>query len=309
MHTEADTVTRTLQLPPVGSFGETRDLNFTMLYRSKMGREFAMAKGRLDHAWEPQTTRLLRTLAADARTALIGGAYSGDHAVPMMAEMKDTGGKCYCFEPNMEQSTLLRRNADANGFRNYSLSNDGLWSETAELVMVGSDSHAHPEVYAGQDGDRFQAISIDDFCAAQSIEILNIIMLDIEGGEFYALKGAEGFLSAPADAAPEIIFEIHRSYVDWTNGLASTPICSLLLEHGYALYGIRDYQGNVTMNGAPIEVVPIETCYVDGPPHGFNIFASKRPDCVDRLGLQVCENVSPKLLMHRDPALHQPITC
>lgn len=174
--------------------------------------------------------------------------------------------------------------------------------------MVGSDSHAHPEVYAGQDGDRFQAVSIDDFCAAQSIDALDIIMLDIEGGEIEALKGAQRFLAASAETAPEIIFEIHRSYVDWTDGLASTPICSLLLAHGYVLYGIRDYQGNVAMNGAPIEVVPIETCYVDGPPHGFNIFASKRPDCIDRLGLQVCEKVSPKLLAHRDPALHQPLS-
>ena len=308
MHADADTVTRSLHLPPIGPSGAPRELSFTMLYRSKMGREFAMATGPLDHAWEPQTTRLLRMLAAESSTALIGGAYSGDHAVPMMMEMRDAGGKCYCFEPNLEQAALLRRNADANGLRNYALSNDGLWSETAELVMVGADSHAHPEVYTGQAGDRFQAVSIDDFCAAQSIEILDIIMLDIEGGEIEALKGAVGFLSAPRAEAPEIIFEIHRSYVDWTDGLASTPICSLLLDHGYTLYGIRDYQANVSMAGAPIEVVPLDSCYVDGPPHGFNIFASKREDCIDRLGLQVCENVSPKLLTHRDPALHQPMT-
>lgn len=308
MHAEADTITRSLRLPPVGPSGAARELNFTMLYRSKMGREFAMANGPLDHAWEPQTTRLLRTLAADATTALIGGAYSGDHAVPMMVEMKDAGGKCFCFEPNAEQSRLLQRNADTNGLRNYALSNDGLWSETSDLVMVGSDSHAHPEVYTGQPGDRFQAVSIDDFCAAQSIEMLDIIMLDIEGGEIEALRGAKGFLSAPAETAPEIIFEIHRTYVDWSDGLAQTPICRLLLDHDYVLYGIRDYQGNVAMNGAPVEVVPIDSCYVDGPAHGFNIFASKRDDCVDRLGLQVCENVSPKLLAHRDPALHQPLT-
>ncbi|MEM1049396.1 MAG: FkbM family methyltransferase [Pseudomonadota bacterium] len=307
LHAEADCVSHEVRFRDRVSRQE-HALTISLLYRSKVGREYALTDAAPDHVWEPQTTKLLLSMARDARTALIGGAYAGDHVVAMMAFMAPNGGTCHCFEPNREQADMLRRNAEANALTNYRLSSDGLWSTTTKLVMVGSDSHAHPEVHTGQEGDLFQGISIDDYCRDNSISSLDIIMLDIEGGEIEALKGAGGMLAQGPETAPEVIFEIHRSYVDWSDGLASTPICSLLLEHGYSLYAIRDYQGNVHMPDAPVEVVPIETCYLEGPPHGFNIFASKRPDCIERHDLRICENVSPKLLKHRDPALHQPLT-
>jgi len=303
---EADIVTGAVQRPATATASGSFD--FSLMYRSKVAREFAMADAPVEHVWEPQTTKLLLALAQRADSALIGGAYAGDHAVMMMHLMRERDGICHCFEPNREQSAMLEKNARAAGLSNYRLSNDGLWSTTAQLVMVGSDSHAHPEVYAGQEGDVFSAVSIDDYCSLNSIAALDIIMLDIEGGEIEALRGATACLSAPEGRAPDIVFEIHRSYVDWSNGLASTPICGLLLDQGYTLYAIRDYQGNVAMPGAPVEVVPIDTCYLEGPPHGFNIFASKHQDCVTRYGLRICNGVSPKLLKHRDPALHQPIS-
>ena len=93
-------------------------------------------------------------------------------------------------------------------------------------------------------------------------------MLDIEGGEIEALKGARRFLSAPAQEAPEIIFEIHRSYVDWSEGLAKTPICSLLIERGYepmaisAVAGtnVRDllYRASELLAETPAEAAAIE---------------------------------------------------
>ena len=178
LHADEDSVTRQVASHADGSGTDGRELSFTMLYRSKIGREFAMADEPMEHAWEPQTTELLRRMAAQAKFALIGGAYSGDHAIPMMAEMAVRGGICFCFEPNLEQAEMLRTNALANDLENYSLSNDGLWGETTTLVMIGFDSHAHPEVYSGQEGDVFEAVAIDDYCHEHSVETLDIIMLD-----------------------------------------------------------------------------------------------------------------------------------
>lgn len=282
-------------------------LVFSLPYRSKIGREFAMADEPPAVVWEPQTSQMLANLAKDADTVIIGGAYAGDHALLMMAEMAKRGGVCHCFEPNEEQAKALERNATRNGLDNLGLLKMGLWNRSERLVMVGSDSHAHPEVAQNDTKEAFQAISIDDYCREQDIGQLDVIMLDIEGGEFAALEGAEGFLSQPADAAPEIIFEIHRSYVDWSDGILNTDIARLLTGNGYELFAIRDYQGNVLLSDPTIEVIPVERCYLEGPPHGFNIFATKRTDAADRLGLRMCVDVSPKLLFHRDPALHQPI--
>jgi hypothetical protein len=75
---------------------------------------------------------------------------------------------------------------------------------------------------------------------------------------------------------------------------------------GYHTVAIRDYQGNVPMEHFPVEVVPIDRIHLDGPPHGFNLLATKDPHLPHRLDLRPVPGVSPKLLHHRDPALHAP---
>ena len=61
------------------------------------------------------------------------------------------------------------------------------------------------------------------------------------------------------------------------------------------------------MAGQPVEIVPVESVYVDGPPHGFNMLAVKDTGLVDSLGLQIVEDVSPKLIPEKDPRLHHPL--
>ena len=131
-------------------------------------------------------------------------------------------------------------------------------------------------------------------------------MLDIEGGELNALKGGESFLSKPASEAPDLIFEVHRHYVDWSEGLENTDILRFLNCHGYHVFAIRDYQDNVDLSGYPIELIPPAKCVLDGPPHGFNMVAVKNLERLNNPMIRYVENVSPKLLRHRDPRLHAP---
>ncbi|MDO9264552.1 MAG: FkbM family methyltransferase, partial [Desulfosalsimonadaceae bacterium] len=139
-----------------------------------------------------------------------------------------------------------------------------------------------------------------------AIDQYDVIMLDIEGGELNALKGGSDFLSGPINTAPDIIFEVHRHYVDWSDGLANTEILSFLKSCGYHVFAIRDYQDNVDLADYPIELIPPEKCVLDGPPHGFNMVAVKNLDRLKGPMFRYVEDVSPKLLRHRDPRLHAP---
>jgi hypothetical protein len=132
-------------------------------------------------------------------------------------------------------------------------------------------------------------------------------MLDIEGAELAALKGARAYLGQPPGVAPAVIFEVHRHYVDWSNGLGNTEITRFLKDFGYALFAVRDYQSNVPMADQPIELIRPEHTYLDGPPHGFNMLAVKDEAVLDARQFRFCTGVSPKLLAHRDPQLHQPL--
>jgi hypothetical protein len=132
-------------------------------------------------------------------------------------------------------------------------------------------------------------------------------MLDTEGGEERALRGASRLLSLPHPSAPNLVFEVHRDHVDWTYGLENTHVVAMLVTHGYRVFAVRDFHSNVAMHGQPIEVIPVDRVYLDGPPHGFNLLATKDPELVDRLGLLVASNVSPKYFLDKDPALHHPV--
>jgi len=280
-------------------------LAFTALYTSShITRDLVLrAVDEPDHVFEPQTTKTLLALARNARHVLIGGAYSGDHAIPIAAVIAAGGGIVHAFEPNPAQQAILRRNAAANGLTNIEPVALGLWDEpSVRLSFVGTDALASTQL--DPEGS-IDVTTIDDYCARAGIDALDLIMLDIEGSEMQALRGARSMLSR--DRAPAVVFEMNRQYVDWSQGLRRTTIGSFLDGLGYELYGIRDYQSHVAMPGHPVELVPADTAYLEGPQHGFNMLAVRDPKLVSENALfRIVPDVSPKLLFHRDPALHAP---
>jgi FkbM family methyltransferase len=282
-------------------------LRYKFRYTSKIARDFVLATS-TDHVWEPQTTKLLVRLGQHAKTAVIGGAYFGDQAVLLAHAMRRIQGTCYCFEPNRQLFELLETNVRLNDLRNLVAIQRGLWNRNeVDLSFVGQDSHASSREGRDTEERTFKSASVDSFAHERNIAVIDILMLDIEGAELAALMGAARFLEQTASTAPSIVFEIHGSYMDWSNGLESTEIARYLEEFGYFLYAIRDYQGNVDMRGRPIELVPIRTAYIEGPPHGFNVLAIKNTEVLGWLDARLVDNVSPKLLFHRDPKLHQPL--
>jgi FkbM family methyltransferase len=283
-------------------------VTFEFLYRSKIARDFVMSQPEApDHAWEPQTSRILVDLAKRAKNVVIGGAYFGDHAVLIAKEIAAGGGVVHAFEPNNQQRGMLMRNAELNGLSNIKPRPEGLWHDsTTNLKLVGYDSFANAEV-AEAGADTFKTVTIADYLKASGVDVLDLIVLDIEGAELGALKGAEPFLAAPKGQAPDILFEVHRHYVDWSNGLANTEIVRLLTDRGYTVFALRDFNSNYDLAGKPVELIPVDAVYLEGPPHGFNMVAVKDTSVFDGPGYSIVRDVSPKYLRHKDPKLHHPV--
>lgn len=295
LHTEHDQYAKTL----------ADGTRFEFLYRTKIARDFILSEEEHpSHVWEPQTTRLLQYLAGVTMgDVLIGGAYFGDHAILLGRQLAGSGRLVHCFEPNPAQASMLENNARLNALDNVRLERVGLWHESnTKLRLDGFDSFANAVIADGS-GESFPTITIDDYCQAQS-RSLGIIMLDIEGAELRALQGAARVLR---EDQPAVVFEVHRDYVDWSVGLTNTPICSLLSQAGYRLYAVRDFNSHQEMHGRCIELIPADKVYLDGPPHGFNMLAVPPGGMLDTSLFRMVENVSPKLLRHKSPALHHPL--
>lgn len=262
-----------------------------------------------DHVWEPQTTKLLSALAVGSAHMIVGGAYIGDQVLPIARA--EPAGIVHAFEPMEHAYGRLLRNLSLNDIENVRALRLGLWDRShASLGLeghLGLASSVPLEDARDAGGEVVMSLAIDDYVRDAALPSVGLIMLDTEGGEERALRGANGLLARPAGEAPNLVFEIHRHFVDWTEGLENTAIVQFLASHGYTVFAIRDYHDNIPMKGRPIEIIPADRVFLEGPPHGFNALAIKEPGLKERLGLRVVEGVSPKLLRHKDPALHHPI--
>ena len=257
-----------------------------------------------DHVWEPQTTRLLTTLAIDATNIIVGGAYIGDQTV-LIAHA--THGRVHAFEPMKHAFERLLHHLQVNDLDNVVAHRLGLWSTSnASLQLDGHLALASSialDDNQNATGETTESLSIDDYARSQDLSRVELIMLDTEGGEENALHGAQQTIERDQ---PNIVFEVHRNFVDWTDGLEKTSVVRFLTSQGYDVFAIRDFHNNYPMREYPIEIVPVATVYVEGPPHGFNLLATRDDTLVKRLDLRIVENVSPKLLLEKDPALHFP---
>lgn len=274
-------------------------LVFEFSYRSKIARDFIMSvPEKPDHVWEPQTTKLLVHLSQLATDVIVGGAYFGDQAI-LIADALRGRGTCHAFEADPHQAAMLERNAALNGL-DVRVNAVGLWSDSvSRLSFAGEDAYAS----FGPSDDGVPGITIDDYARSSGLASVGLIMLDIEGRELEVLRGAARVLT---DHAPHVVFEMHRWYVDWSAGLQNTDIVRYLASFGYTFFAVRDFQSNYDLGGRPIELIPIETVYLEGPPHGFNVLAVRDTSVIDDDAFRITPNVSPKLLLHRDPKLHHP---
>jgi FkbM family methyltransferase len=276
---------------------------------SKITRDFILSTPAVpDHVWEPQTTRLLLHLARGTRHVVIGGAYFGDHALLIAQQLQAGGGVVHAFEPNATNVKLLAHNARTNALDNIRAHRLGLWDRPAKLKLLGEDALAtSEEIVEGESVQgAFETVTIDEY-RKQLDAGIGLIMLDIEGGEMRALRGAHAQLALPGAQAPHVVFEVHSSYVDWSSGLEKTTIVEYMQSLGYHVYAVRDCWSNRDLRGQPIEVIPAKDTYIEGPPHGFNMLAVKDPAMLGGALFRIRHHVSPKYLFHKDPALHHPL--
>lgn len=263
-----------------------------------------------DHVWEPQTTRLLTALADSASHIIVGGAYIGDQVLFLGRAGADRTPPAviHAFEPMAHAFSRLKRNLEINRIMNVVPHRLSLWDRSNVRLKVEGHLGLASSIPIDNDqnatGEIIESVSIDDYVDSRQLPSVGLIVLDTEGGEEKALMGARKTI---AHNTPNLVFEIHRHFVDWTGGLEKTSIVDFLRSQEYAVFAVRDFHNNYPMKDHPIEIIPVDRVYLEGPPHGFNVLATTDLGLVKRMGLRIVENVSPKLLLHKDPALHHPI--
>lgn len=122
------------------------------------------------------------------------------------------GGKVYAFEafkPNYEK---FSKHLSLNSFKNVTLEHLAISEKRGSLEILYNDHYDNVGMASSYLNDFtakeiVESISLDDYIKAQKITKIDIVKIDIEGGEFSALKGMSDILT---HYQPKIIIEINN---------------------------------------------------------------------------------------------------
>jgi FkbM family methyltransferase len=104
-------------------------------------------------------------------------------------------------------------------------------------ASAGSGDYVDPEWMAGQGSVEVPTTTLRHFCADRQIDRIQILKMDIQGGELMALQGASPLLEA---GAIDLIYT-EVMFAELYEGQASfIDLCRFLEPFGYVLYGLYD---------------------------------------------------------------------
>ncbi|MBP7477215.1 MAG: FkbM family methyltransferase [Chitinophagales bacterium] len=119
------------------------------------------------------------------------------------AKMIGENGRLIAIEPDADNHKLLLKNIEANGLKNVTVVNAGVWSKKDVLtfnvgIHPGEHSFVLHDDIIHQEGIRKIEIpvdTLDNILANEGVTKVDFVKMDIEGAETEAIKGMNGVLA------------------------------------------------------------------------------------------------------------------
>jgi FkbM family methyltransferase len=164
------------------------------------------------------------------------GAHQGFYTL-LASKLVGPAGKVFAFEPSPREQKALRLNLILNGCNNVSMQTMALGDADgqADLYVVngehtGFNSLRPPGISGPTTRVKVKVKRLDDWLRETNVERADFIKLDVEGGEFAALKGSADFLEQRP--RPVILAELEDARSEpW--GLRAKDTANLLQSHGF----------------------------------------------------------------------------
>jgi FkbM family methyltransferase len=163
------------------------------------------------------------------------GAGQGEDVLAF-AEAVGPTGKVIALEAFPGSCEILKRFCELNRLSNTTVLNVALMDKPGSVSMVESDTWSGNAVYFcdGAGGARVPAMTLDAVCAAQGVEQVAFLKMNIEGAERFALPGVEPMI----DRVGTICVACHDFRADRGDGeefRTRAFVERFLTEHGFRL--------------------------------------------------------------------------
>jgi FkbM family methyltransferase len=141
--------------------------------------------------FQQDETKLFERLVVPGTTVVDAGAYVGYFTV-LSAALIGTRGRVYAFEPDSLAYDYLLRNITSNRCSNTIAINKAVSDRAGRLSMVrdpvGPESFVTTRLPDGQ-AMVVEAVTMDSFFETQNWPAVDIVKMNIEGSELFALRG------------------------------------------------------------------------------------------------------------------------
>lgn len=189
--------------------------------------------------YEPCETKFFQNEIKRGHIVVDIGANIGYYTL-LFAKQVGADGRVFAFEPEAQNFSLLGKNVEMNAYTNVSLVNKAVSHNTGKLrLFVSEDNEAAHSVSDSHDAKDFaevDCVRLDDYFTNFNREV-NFVKMDIEGAEYYAVKGMTSLLQSN----PNIVLVTEF----WPKGLLHAhaeprAYLELLLNMGFTIYHLNE---------------------------------------------------------------------
>ncbi len=182
--------------------------------------------------YEAGLQRLMERSIRPGMTCLDVGANIGAITIPM-ARLVGPQGKVVAFEPNPPIAERLNQNVSGNSFSHVRIESCALSDEPGNLVMATASPHHENQGMSSlvefSHGDLTSSVTVpvrtlDEYVAAEGIQQIDFIKVDIQGAEPQFLKGAAQTIRR---FQPTIVMELAASSLADSNTTAADIVRQL----------------------------------------------------------------------------------
>ena len=141
--------------------------------------------------YEFEVTGLVQSVVKEGMAIVDVGAFCGYYTL-LTSHLVGASGKVYSFEPEPRNYGYLQRNMEANSCRNVVAVNQAVSNRNGDQSLAfhkEADQHWLLDASADIDRVTVPATTLDDFFAQQGQPPIDLVKMDIEGGEKAALEG------------------------------------------------------------------------------------------------------------------------
>ena len=195
--------------------------------------------------YEQNVTSVLLRMLNSGQSVIDVGAHLGYWTMHMASAVGERG-RVISFEPNPRMYGELAVNVAMNGFNNVHTvcaaaaeqsGHRAFYSRSMERSVVGS-LVAHDEATGGTTFD-VKTVSIDAYCDEQRLDKIDILKMDIEGGELMAIPGMSAGIAAGRYC--RVLLELHPKQLA-ANESSAMELLDVFRRAGYRCFRIENFR-------------------------------------------------------------------